>query len=207
MYTDEDPLNRPHIPFSSSFSMSRYRYSPLSLGANSIRLFPLLPYGNADADADKAELESELFEYPLLEIGKRSDLYEALSYSWGGQEKPHFVTIKQHHLSFTTNLYLALLNLRDRFLERIIWIDAICIDQENLDERSQQVQIMAMIYSRAHRVIVWLGDVSDDTEGALENIQYAAIDRPAKNSNRQIDQSAVSNLLRREWFQRIWVRE
>jgi hypothetical protein len=77
-------------------------------------------------------------------------------------------------LDVTTNLYAALLHLRDRSLERIIWIDAICINPKNPEEQGQQAQLMAMIYSKANRILVWLGETVDDIEGALEDIQCAA---------------------------------
>jgi len=62
-------------------------------------------------------------------------LFEALSYTCGGGKRPCSITIKDQSLDVTANLYTALLRLRDRSLERILWIDAICIDQNNLEER------------------------------------------------------------------------
>ena len=66
---------------------------------------------------------------------------------------------------------------------------------------------MAMIYSKAHRVLVWLGEMADDIEGALEDIQCAANEESTERSNKKINQKAIFNLLQRPWFQRIWVRE
>jgi hypothetical protein len=140
-------------------------------------------------------------------VHRRTHLYEALSYTWGGEEKPYSITIKEHKLDVTANLYAALLRLRDYSLERIIWVDAICIDQKNLEEQGQQVQLMAMIYSKAHRVLVWLGETADDTEGALEDIQRAANEESTERSVNEMNEKAISNLLQRQWFQRIWVRE
>jgi hypothetical protein len=100
------------------------------------------------------------------------------------------------------NLHAALSRLRDHSFERIIWVDAICIDQENLKERIQQVQLMAKIYSNALRVIVWLGEETKDTDRALEDIRLAANEELTERSNQQ----AILSLLQRPWFQRIWVR-
>jgi hypothetical protein len=86
-------------------------------------------------------------------------------------------------------------------------MDAICINQKNPEEQGQQVQLMAMIYSKAHRVLVWLGETADNIEGALEDIQRAANEESTGRSNKKINQEAISNLLQRPWFQRIWVRE
>jgi hypothetical protein len=184
--------------------MSQYCYSPLSPGANNIRLLRLMPHANESTE--RTELQCEIFEYSLQDVAKRTHLYEALSYTWGGEERPYSITIKEQNLSITTNLYIALLRLRDRSLERIIWIDAICINQEDPEERGQQVQLMAMIYSKAHRILVWLGEATDDIEGALEDIQRAANEESTKHSNKKINEKAIFNLLQRQWFQRIWVR-
>ncbi|KUJ21848.1 ankyrin [Mollisia scopiformis] len=180
-----------------------YSYSPLSPGAKNIRLLRLLPYRNESGERTK--LQCELLEYSLQDLGKRTHLYEALSYTWGGQEKPCSITINEKNLNVTTNLYAALLHLRYHSLERILWIDAICINQTDPEERGQQVQLMAMIYSKAHRVLVWLGETADDIEGALEDIQRAANEESTEVSNKKINEKAISNLLQRQWFQRIWV--
>lgn len=179
--------------------MSRYCYSPLSASADNIRLLRLMPYANENRE--KTKLQCELFEYSLQDLGQRTHLFEALSYTWGGEQRPCSITIKDQSLDVTANLYTALLHLRDRSLERILWIDAICIDQNNLEERSQQVQLMAMIYSKAYCVLVWLGEATDNIDGALEDIQHAANGEFIKHSNK------IFNLLQQPWFRRIWVRE
>jgi hypothetical protein len=65
---------------------------------------------------------------------------------------------------------------------------------------------MAMIYSKAHRVLVWLGEAAHNIEGALEDIQCAANEESIEVSNKKINEKAIFNLLQRQWFQRIWVR-
>jgi hypothetical protein len=133
-------------------------------------------------------------------------LYEALSYVWGDPEDTRPIDIGEHELPVTTNLYAALSHLRNFSLERIIWIDAICIDQKNSEEKVQQIQLMAKIYSQASRVLVWLGEAADNSDQALKEISAAG--RKAIHSlNNETIQLAVLTLLQRNWFQRIWVRE
>jgi hypothetical protein len=106
----------------------------------------------------------------------------------------------------TKNLHTALSHLRNFSLERIIWVDAICINQKNTEEKEQQIQLMAKIYNQATRVLVWLGEAADNSDQALEEIRAAG--GKAENSlNDKTIQSAVLALLRRDWFKRIWVRE
>jgi hypothetical protein len=66
---------------------------------------------------------------------------------------------------------------------------------------------MAMIYSKAYRILVWLGEMLDDIEGALEDIQRAVNEKSTKRSNKKINNKAIFDLLQRPWFQRIWVRD
>ncbi|KAF4440036.1 hypothetical protein F53441_12407 [Fusarium austroafricanum] len=132
--------------------------------------------------------------------------YEALSYVWGSENKPRSISIDGCDLPIGENLYAALSHLRDRSIERTIWIDAICINQRDPKEKGQQVQSMAKIYTKASRVIVWLGGATPDSGQALEEIRIAAEQRmkpsPTKPS---INESAILRLLEGPWFQRIWV--
>ena len=89
-----------------------------------------------------------------------SNLYEALSCVWASPNDTVDVFVNDHALSVTTNLYASLLKLRHYSLERIVWADAICINQTDQNEKSHQIQSMAKIYGQVSRVIVWLGEES-----------------------------------------------
>ncbi|KAH9211013.1 heterokaryon incompatibility protein-domain-containing protein [Leptodontidium sp. 2 PMI_412] len=180
--------------------MSSYQYPSRPLSGDNIRLLRLLP--NED---EAAPLQCKLRNYSLQKLGTRTHLYEALSYTWGGSKNPRSISINKQKLDITRNLHAGLLCLRDRSLERVLWVDAICIDQSNLEERKQQVQLMAKIYAKAHRVIIWLGRGTADAEGALEDIRLAANEELTKSSKEEMNQQAILSLLQRPWFQRIWV--
>lgn len=177
-----------------------YRYSPLSLGSD-IRLLRLMPH-----EDKAASIQCQLFDYSLQESGKKSHLYEALSYVWGRSEKPRSVSIDDYDMPVTENLHTALVHLRDRSIERIIWVDAVCINQVDLKEQGLQVQLMAKIFSKATRVIVWLGGMEPDSDQALEDICLAANADYTEQSKKEVNQQPILNLLQRLWFQRIWVR-
>jgi hypothetical protein len=183
--------------------MSQYHYSSLLLGPGSIRLLRIMPYENESIEA--AEIQCELFEYSLRDPGKGTHLYEALSYTWSGQKKPRSISINKQYLAITENLHAALLRLRDPFFERIIWVDAVCINQEDLEEQGHQVQLMAKIYSKATRVLIWLGKTADNSDIALERIRIAAESESTNSLNNKTTQHAIFELLQRPWFQRIWV--
>ncbi|KAH6725008.1 heterokaryon incompatibility protein-domain-containing protein, partial [Leptodontidium sp. MPI-SDFR-AT-0119] len=180
--------------------MSSYEYSLLPLEDDNIRLLHLLP----DKDKD-APLQCELRNYSLQKLGPGTHLYEALSYVWGEPNNPLPICVDKIEFSVGANLHAALSRLRDHSFVRIIWVDAICINQGNVVEQGQQVQIMAKIYSNAHRVIVWLGDETEEIKGALEDIRLAADEESTEHSKKETNKQAILKLLEQQWFQRIWV--
>ena len=182
--------------------MSPYRYSSLLPGPNSIRLLRLMPH-----EDKTAPIQCQLVDYSLQESGGGAHLYEALSYVWGDPKETLPISIDKYDLPVTVNLYAALSRLRDRCFERIMWVDAVCINQANENEKGHQVQSMAKIYGQADRVIVWLGKAADDSDQALEDIRVAAEGEFTNSSNNEKSQKAILKLLKRPWFRRIWVRE
>jgi hypothetical protein len=184
--------------------MSQYHYSPLSSGHDSIRLLRLKPHKDETAD-----IQCELFEYSQGNSCKETHLYDALSYVWGNPDEKLPIFIHGHSFDVTVNLRAALSHLRNHTIERILWVDAICIRQEDEEEKEKQIQSMAKIYGQANRVVVWLGEAADDSDLALEEIRIrAAGDNKSKNSlDSGRTQQAVLALLQRPWFRRIWVWE
>ena len=182
-----------------------YRHSSLSPGDGSIRLLRLMP--NRD---ETAVIECQLLNY-TLESGKGTHLYEALSYVWGNPDETVPILIGDHYFKVTKNLHAALLRLRNHYFERIIWVDAICINQADDQEKALQVQNMGKIYDQASRVIIWFGEGTDDSDQAFEDIRNAAEDEvtdTSEEANRSEEANeAIFKLLERSWFRRIWVRE
>lgn len=116
--------------------------------------------------------------------------YEALSYAWGSEADPSRVRVRSrsrkydshsYYLSITRNLDDALRALRKYHpaagnlestlmssLERVLWIDAICIDQANAAEKGPQVAMMGSIYQSASRVVAWLGPADETSHRAMQ---------------------------------------
>jgi hypothetical protein len=186
----------------------QYRHVPLTK-PGTIRLLRLLPHPTQDSP-----LQCQLLEYPLLEPGETeqghdSHLYEALSYVWGDPDGDHSISVDGHDLSVTANLHAALQHLRNRHLERVLWVDAVCINQGDDGEKEDQIRLMANIYSQASRVVVWLGEAGDERGGsALQEIRRVAAEEMSGSSELKISaetKQGVLALLRRQWFERIWV--
>ena len=100
--------------------------------------------------------------------------YEALSYAWGSNEISVDICVEEleevRTLAVTLNLAEALQYLRHEEKSRILWIDAICVDQQNVEERGHQVSRMADIYRVASPVIVWLGPESASSARAMAEL-------------------------------------
>ncbi|RDA83825.1 hypothetical protein CP532_5134 [Ophiocordyceps camponoti-leonardi (nom. inval.)] len=97
--------------------------------------------------------------------------YEALSYTWGRNDLTHRVMVNGQVLAVTANLYDALQHLRQWEQDRILWIDAICIDQGNLQERGHQVAHMSRIYAQAETVVIWLGAGTFETKVLMSSLR------------------------------------
>jgi hypothetical protein len=183
--------------------MLPYRYSPLRKhdGAESIRLLRLLPN-----DDENATIACQLVDYFLPHSDTGPHLYEALSYVWGHPRKKHSITLDNCSLGVTANLHAALTRLRNRYIERVVWIDAICVNQGDLKERGYQIGCMARIYGKAKCVIVWLGSPAAGSDLAFDAIGCAANSSlPPPPITARLRKN-VCTLIERPWFRRIWVR-
>ena len=137
--------------------------------------------------------------------------FEALSYTWGDERQRETIIVDGKRTSITKNLHSALVHLRDAHRERILWADALCINQDDLTERDEQVKKMGMIYTKARRVIIWLGEGTPEVIRAFTMMKEAApqFSHWRRSDNAPIaiswDWSPVFALLRRPWFQRTWI--
>lgn len=166
--------------------------------------------------------------------GSRSPSYEALSYTWRSDYPDEYAIVQEDAEKKDTtllrvggNLAYALRSLRYQDTIRTLWVDAICINQRNPEERTQQVARMAAIYKSASRVIVWLGADSEDSGLAIKTLYYVGqqvvytkdnwlLTRPggvegywceSKSILPYGDEvwTAINNLLARPWFTRVWI--
>ena len=140
-------------------STASFTYSPLDLSVDSIRLLILQP-----AEDPSALICCKLQHATFAERPK----YEALSYTWGSETARQTISINGQQFEVGRNLFDALQHLRDPLEERSLWVDAICINQSNVPEKSHQISIMPFIYIRARTVLVWLG-VPENSVADLRN--------------------------------------
>lgn len=98
-------------------------------------------------------------------------LYTALSYVWGTDKPSTAVLINGKLVLVRKNLAAALRHLRQIDCSLNIWIDAICINQDDKEEKSHQVEMMAKIYKSCVEVLAWLGPADDESDIAMEKFE------------------------------------
>ncbi|KAK8062394.1 HET-domain-containing protein [Apiospora hydei] len=137
----------------------QYQYQALS-SAKSTRLITLFP-----APQHESDIHIELWESPIASKVE----YEAVSYTWGDQVPTRDSICNGMTLKVTENVDQALRRLRsNEGQQRTLWIDALCINQQDEAEKTAQVSEMGLIYSRAKQVNVWLGHATAAMERVLE---------------------------------------
>lgn len=128
----------------------KFEYQPLDQSADCIRVIQILPMTKECVDIRCTIRHIKFSERPK---------YEALSYMWGDASKTADIFVDGAAFKVTLNLRDALWFLRHRAdgTAMQFWIDAICINQSDADEKTRQIRIMPHIYFRAQVVLVWLG--------------------------------------------------
>ncbi|ETS77926.1 hypothetical protein PFICI_09988 [Pestalotiopsis fici W106-1] len=137
--------------------------------------------------------------------------FDALSYVWGRDAPGNSITINGSSFVVSASVYQALTHLRHARSSRTLWIDAICINQCDIDERAAQVLIMSKIYCKAQNVLVWLGPrVPLGLPHVLEHIK--ALSQNSRPRSQREPSSihygtvkAIIKLLEHPWWSRVWV--
>jgi hypothetical protein len=160
--------------------------------------------------------------------------YEALSYTWGGEDNKKVINLDGQDFKTFQNLEAALHRLRKKSKMRTLWIDAICINQDDIKERGEQVVQMRQIYEQAEQVLIWLGEPGDGGTVGMKSFATShaslsnnisiwkmqrknGIGRSIKESwaagavgevettFQEAEAGEVAQLLDRPWWQRVWI--
>ena len=154
--------------------MTSLVYRKLDITINEIRLLRLLPAADS---ANDAPVQCILDYHSLA----NPPPYTALSYLWGNSKDRVSIFIGDETFLATRNLENALRNLRARGIYQI-WADAICINQDDLYERGEQINRMGTIYQCAKTVIAWVGEDED-----IQNKVFPTIKRLHDNSSTRVE--------------------
>ncbi|PMD57717.1 HET-domain-containing protein [Hyaloscypha bicolor E] len=207
--------------------MKPYEYQPIDDPKGKIRILILLP----PASSDDPELRCHLTTAEISD----SPSYEALSYCWGTEALTERIHLPSGTLAITKNSATGLKRLRYRDRPRHLWVDAVCINQQDDQEKGHQVAFMAQIFRNAECVSVWLGEGNAEIHAGIETIRRLAdsawkyglqSDRPFfyaeqllgklwdKNNgisaallrlSWDIDFTSLNAFFAQAWFDRLWI--
>lgn len=174
-----------------------YPYKPLIIEPDAIRLLVIEP-------ATTDDIQCSLIHTTLADC--TSDMVEhfiALSYVWGDAIRTKVVQVDGHLVQVTTNLHDALYHVRHSTGAFRLWVDALCINQEDDKEKGLQVAMMMEIYKAAFRTITYLGTPS--LEEAWSSSWKVLPEEPS--GLEALQKKMRRSLLGRPWFRRVWVEQ
>ncbi|KAH7077901.1 heterokaryon incompatibility protein-domain-containing protein [Paraphoma chrysanthemicola] len=161
----------------------RFTYTPINTGGNLIRLIQVLSY---DCNAANGIIRCRLRQ------ATTDSAYTCLSYVWGAEGDVRDIELNGKLFSVRRNLW-DLLDVASRSKDRdrnygvnkdnvnfdlsfqSLWVDALCIDQENMREKNYQVQRMGQIYANAQCVVSWLGKNEDLHQGFARMAEFETV--------------------------------
>lgn len=192
-----------------------YTYNSLA-GPENIRLFVLEPSTCSDAPLCLSFREGHLREL--------EGQYEAISYTWGGPILTCSLQLPDNScIWITRNLDLALRRFRRSNRDRSLWADAVCINQQDSQEKAFQIPLMTQVFSGARRVLVWLGSGGREEKGlhVLDRWSRHPLRRSSSGVTSKLignqpeldietalitkDVGSITELLSLPWFGRMWV--
>jgi hypothetical protein len=194
--------------------MGLYELLPLSVNHPSFRLLEL-DFNSDAASVDNATVHAAMDIYNF----RNAPEYEALSYTWGTQDGSSNIKLNDQWFPVTPNLLAALQQLRlnqgkNGKSKRKLWIDAICINQSDNSEKSQQVMRMKDIYANASQVLVWIGKQDNLSGIAFDTLErFVADDGTRDGSVAYQDildtveerRAAIQLFIERSYFDRVWI--
>jgi hypothetical protein len=219
-----DRLNEERSSVSVSKHLERYSYNNLKPWQT--RILCLYPSG-CSSDGRDVPLSADLMavtvsdaEDFLISPDGAAVKYTALSYSWGRPTLDETLICNGKAMPISCNNAAALVALRKSSEPTYVWIDAICINQEDALEKSAQVARMLKIYRKAQSVTVWLGEPDADSLFAFECIQgfsrrmQGLVDSektthiPDRHDETcPVFDRALLNFFERPWLRRTWIRQ
>lgn len=227
---------------STSESFSPAVYKPLNKESKEIRVLDVLPSLNASVP-----LHGALRIMTLPEIRPhrtRSQMsspqkpwaqpYETISYAWGDCKQRSVIRLDEVALGVPASAEAAVRRTRDKHSVRTVWIDSICINQNDISEKSDQIRIMGDVYACSTCNLIWLGESDETTASAIRSLEaiydeilartdglrtwvqalntfYAGVDanisdaRSRASIDVEYDLPAIARFYSRPWFSRLWV--
>ena len=184
------------------------------LGLRRIRVLRIGRQYQSNAPRLQDEISCTMTELSLDDVDDQLT-FDAISYAWGDWTDSRTITVNGHRLAVTKNLDEALHLFREDYsVERYLWVDAICVNQRNSDERSRQVAMMGEIYRLARTVRVWLGHAGVFTDFCMDELaefvpdpaleDLSTLTTPQYLLESDDFYKGLLDLSDRRWWRRLW---
>jgi Heterokaryon incompatibility protein (HET) len=201
------------VNMTSTMLVNLDSYKHLPLGSNAIRVLGILPSPSYSAPI-RITLQQVILEETLSAV---------LSYVWGEPKDKVPIEIDGKFIHVTKNCQAALRALRHSTDTKLVWVDAICIDQDNAEERSEQVALIGDIFRKAERTFAWLGPdgSTEDLAKAEEELMHAAevIEELALQEGKDFEAfyraiyggklrwhvGCIKRVFGHKWWDRLWI--
>ncbi|KAI0895284.1 heterokaryon incompatibility protein-domain-containing protein [Annulohypoxylon nitens] len=182
---------------------SRFQYVPLSDSQTSIRLVEV--HGLDENPAASVSVLCRLDTFSL----DQTPPYHAISYTWGDPSQTTWIRVNGALMEVRQNCEYVLKQAWWHGGCRYHWVDAICINQDDMNEKTDQVQIMGQVYQGAVNVLACVGQHDDGSEFLFRKLRkrYQEWQAVIQVSNTRELYHIRSNFLRRPYFSRVWVAQ
>ncbi|KAI0880333.1 heterokaryon incompatibility protein-domain-containing protein [Annulohypoxylon maeteangense] len=191
------PITRPS---SGAFGDNMYQYHELrKMDFRLVRLFA----------TKMSTIKCQIIHESLISPPK----YTAISYAWGDVDDKKEIQVNDITVPVTASLFGALQAVRERGEDKLVWVDALCINQQSRDERNQQVGLMTGIYAQAEEVAIWLGPEENNSNLAIEFLEELRSEQGfpdqisdlISSPNKEQAIRAMVLLFQRDYWNRLWV--
>ena len=184
------------------FSSPDCAYEAIDYSASQIRVLTLHA-----ANDKRADIHCTLDKISLNTYFKGAPIYDTLSYVWGDANTKRIIYVNGSPFPITANLHIALRFLRMKSEARLLWVDAICINQYDLQEKNHQVRMMWNIYHNAARVLVWLGRSNRDIRKVMALFKRVEICDFIFPENEILGPylRGLAKFFNKPWWSRMWV--
>jgi hypothetical protein len=132
--------------------------------------------------------DDPICKFKVVCLDNCSHEYTAISYCWGNKSPVNRLRFSDgQSISLTPGLSSPFDSLRKNQRSFTLWVDAICINQNDVAEKSSQVPLMGMVYSCAKQVLLWLGEGNRDTQKAFRFMKAMS---PSRSHNRNLEKDS-----------------
>lgn len=189
----------------SSLLHEQYQYEPL-IAEDAVRVLVLEPAADFESPLQCSIIQCRRDSQSRSASGCE---YSAVSYTWGDCELSHQLFVRHDAqswscLQITASVDSLLRHFRVTHKPRLLWIDAICLNQKDETEKTQQIPLMGRIYSDAKRVHIWLGDTKVE-EAARAFAIIRSTEREEQLKFDEAETLCLTEFFTRPWFTRRWI--